>query len=162
MQIEPNKVVTFEYTLRNTKGEVLDTSEGGKPLSYIHGSGQLIPGVEKELAGKAAGEELRFKVPPADGYGEYNPEAHQQVDRSAFPAEMELEEGLQFLATDQQGNQRPVKVKAIEGDNVTVDLNHPLAGEELDFEVKIKEVRQPTAEETDHGHVHGPDGHQHD
>ncbi len=161
MQIENNRVVSFEYTLRNKNGDVLDQSEAGNPLSYIHGHGQLIPGVEKNLLGKGAGDALRFVVPPAEGYGEYDPEAQQQVDKSAFPPGMPVEAGQQFLATDQSGAQRPVRISNVEGDTVTIDLNHPLAGEDLDFDVKVTDVREATQEELEHGHVHGPEGHDH-
>lgn len=161
MQIGNDSVVVIEYTLRNDEGEVLDSSTGGAPLTFLHGRGQLIPGVEKALLGKQAGDELRFIVPAEEGYGEYDPDAMQTVGRGAFPPDFAIEEGQEFFVEDQQGNTRAVSVAGIDGDQISLDFNHPLAGEDLDFEIKIKEVRAATAEELAHGHVHGPEGHGH-
>jgi FKBP-type peptidyl-prolyl cis-trans isomerase SlyD len=161
MNIGPNTVVSFDYTLRDEEGEILDSSKDGTPLTYMHGQGQLIPGVEKALLGKTVGDELRFIVAPEEGYGEYDPDAVQTVSRSAFPPDAVLEEGQEFFVEDQEGNTRAVSVLAIEGDEVSLDFNHPLAGEDLDFEVKITEVRAATDEEIAHGHAHGPEGHHH-
>lgn len=161
MQIGQDTVVAIEYTLRNDTGEVLDTSVGSAPLTYMHGRGQLIPGVERALEGKQTGDALRFVVPAAEGYGEYDEEAVQKVNRSAFPPDVALEAGQEFFVEDQHGNTRAVSVLEIQGDEVMLDFNHPLAGEDLDFEVTVREVRAATQEELTHGHAHGPDGHHH-
>jgi FKBP-type peptidyl-prolyl cis-trans isomerase SlyD len=154
-------VVAIEYTLRNDEGEVLDSSAGGAPLTFLHGRGQLIPGVEKALLGKQVGDELRFIVPAEEGYGEYDENAVQTVGRGSFPPDFALEEGQEFFVEDQEGNTRAVSVVGIEGDLISLDFNHPLAGEDLDFEIKIKDVRAATPEELTHGHAHGPEGHGH-
>jgi FKBP-type peptidyl-prolyl cis-trans isomerase SlyD len=161
MQIAPNCVVSIEYTLRDEDGEVIDSSEGAAPLTYIHGQGQLVPGVEKALLGKSVGDALRFVVAPEEGYGEFDLDAIQVVNRSAFPPDVELVEGMEFFVEDQAGTPSPVSIMAINGDEISLDFNHPLAGEELDFDVKIKEVRAATAEELAHGHAHGEGGHHH-
>lgn len=162
MQIGPNSVVAIEYTLRNEDGEILDTSVGGSPLTYMHGHGQLIPGVEAALVGKQVGDAMRFVVPAEEGYGEYDAEAVQKVSRGAFPPDVDLQPGQEFFVEDQHGNTRAVSVLEVQGDDVTLDFNHPLAGENLDFEVTVREVREATKDELEHGHAHGPDGHHHE
>lgn len=155
MQITNHSVVTFDYVLRNEDGEILDTSEGRQPLTYIQGLGQVIPGVEKALAGKLPGDMIRFVVEPDEGYGEYDPEAVRAVQRDAFPADVQLEEGMEFLIEGEDGQPQPVMVQAIEDDVVYLDFNHPLAGEVLDFEITVRKVRAATPEEIAHGHAHG-------
>jgi len=161
MVVAHNKVVQIHYTLTNDSGEVLDSSSGGEPLAYIHGNGNLIPGLEKALEGKGAGEKLNVKVSPEEGYGAKDPSLVQDVPRRAFKGIDKISVGLQFQADSNQGP-RMVTVTRIVGDMVTVDGNHPLAGESLNFEVEITEVRDPSEEELSHGHVHGPGGHHHD
>jgi FKBP-type peptidyl-prolyl cis-trans isomerase SlyD len=158
MQIGANTVVTIEYTLRDQDGQVLDSSQDSQPLAYIHGHGQLIPGVEAELAGKEPGAELRFNVPPERGYGHYSEDAFQMVSKSNFPDDVEIAEGQQFWLTDQSGNQRHARIESISDDQVRLDFNHPLAGVALDFEVKVLDVRQASEEELAHGHAHGEHG----
>ncbi len=158
MQIDRNSVVTIEYTLRDPEGEVIDSSVGSDPLSYLHGHGQLIPGVEKQLAGQSEGAALRFTVPPGEGYGEYDENAFRTVSKANFGDAGEVEEGMQFWVTDEDGREMPARVDAIEGDEVRLDFNHPLAGLPLDFEIKVVNVREASAEELSHGHVHGPGG----
>jgi len=160
MKVEKDKVASIHYTLKSDKDEVLDSSEGKSPLSYIHGSGQLIPGLEKELEGKEVGAELTIVVPPADAYGEYNEEQVFVVGKDGFQGEEELTVGLQIQVDTGQGQAVGVVTK-IEGDNVTLDLNHPLAGANLHFDVKIEDIRDASPEELDHGHAHGEGGHQH-
>lgn len=159
--IGDGKVVTIHYTLTLDSGEVADSSAGRDPLAYLHGSGNIIPGLERQLAGKAAGEKLEVKVQPEEGYGARDDQAIQKVPRSAFPADVELKAGLSFQAQDPTGRPLMGTIAALEGDEVTVDFNHPLAGETLTFAVEVIGVREPTAEEVQHGHVHGPGGHQH-
>ncbi|MGC3873999.1 FKBP-type peptidyl-prolyl cis-trans isomerase [Halomonas sp. GXIMD04776] len=160
MQIAQNSVVAFHYTLTNDAGEVLDSSEGREPLTYLHGSGNIIPGLEKELEGRENGEKLQVTVTPEEGYGENQPALVQEVPRDAFQGVESVEPGMQFQAQT-QGGPLMVTVTSVEGDTVTVDGNHPLAGQKLNFDVKIAEVREATEEEVEHGHVHGEGGHQH-
>jgi FKBP-type peptidyl-prolyl cis-trans isomerase SlyD len=160
MQIAQDKVVLIHYTLRNDSGEVIDSSSGGDALAYLHGQGNIIPGLEKALEGKQAGDRLSVKVEPAEGYGQRDAQLVQQVPRRQFGG-ANVQPGMQFHAQTSQGQQRVVTVKSIVGDMVTVDGNHPLAGENLHFDVEVTDVRDATAEELEHGHVHGPGGHHH-
>jgi len=160
MVIAADKVVLIHYTLTNDAGKALDSSSGGEPLAYLHGQGNLISGLEKALDGKQAGDKLSVRVEPADGYGVRDDSLVQQVPRRQFGG-ANLQPGMQFHAQTSQGHARAVTVKRIVGDMVTVDGNHPLAGEVLNFEVEIAEVRDATPEELEHGHVHGPGGHHH-
>ena len=161
MNIAQDKVVLIHYTLTNDKGEVLDSSSGGDPLAYLHGKGNIIPGLEKALEGKQAGDKLDVKVAPAEGYGERDDQLVQQVPRRAFSGVQNVQPGMQFHAQTSQGQTRVVTVTRVQGDMVTVDGNHPLAGENLHFEVEVTDVREASAEELEHGHVHGPGGHHH-
>jgi FKBP-type peptidyl-prolyl cis-trans isomerase SlyD len=160
MLIAQDKVVLIHYTLTNDEGKTLDSSAGGDPLAYIHGQGNIIPGLEKALEGKQAGDKLTVKVEPAEGYGERDDRMVQQVPRRQFGG-ANVQPGMQFHAQTSQGHTRVVTVTGVVGDMVTVDGNHPLAGEHLTFEVEVTEVRDASAEEMEHGHVHGPGGHHH-
>ena len=164
MQITKNAVGVLEYELTDDEGEVLDTSAGRAPLAYVHGTGSLIPGLENELEGKSAGAAFKVKVPAEEAYGPRIEELVQSVSRSHMPADVELQVGMQFEARGPQGSQVVTVVK-IDGDDVTLDGNHPLAGVTLNFDVKVVEVREATAEELEHGHVHGEGagcgGHEH-
>ena len=162
MQIANNSVVSIEYTLKDDKGNILDTSEGRETLSYLHGARNIIPGLENALAGKTLGEELSVTVSPDEGYGLRNEQLTQTVSRDMFESIDNIEVGMQFHG--QSPNEEPIiiTVTAIEGENITIDANHPLAGVNLNFDIKIVEVRDATAEELEHGHVHGPGGHGHD
>ena len=152
MTVENGKVVSFHYTLTNAQGDVLDQSQE-HPMPYLHGAGNIIPGLEKELAGKKVGDKLTVNVPAAEAYGEYDEQLVNDVPRN-------IEAGMQFQADTPEGVQ-VITVKAVNGDLVTVDANHPLAGQDLNFDVEIVEVREATEEETAHGHVHGVGGHHH-
>ncbi|KFF49244.1 peptidylprolyl isomerase [Gammaproteobacteria bacterium MFB021] len=160
MQIAQNSVVAFHYTLTNDAGEVLDSSEGRDPLTYLHGAGNIIPGLEKQLEGRTNGDKLTVAVEPNEGYGEVQPALVQEVPRDAFQGVEEVQPGMQFQAQTQEGPLM-VTVTKVEGDTVTVDGNHPLAGEKLNFDVEITEVREATEDEVSHGHVHGEGGHEH-
>ena len=160
MQIENQKVVSIHYTLTNEAGQVLDSSENQEPLAYIHGHGNIIPGLENALAGLSKGEKLKVTVAPADGYGERDDSMVQAVPRSAFQGVDDITPGMQFQAQSPEGIQL-VTVVSVEGDEVTLDGNHPMAGITLIFDVEITDVRDATAEELDHGHVHGAGGHHH-
>ncbi len=160
MHIEKNRVVTLYYTLRDEQGAVLDSSTGRVPLSYLHGKGNIIPGLEQALAGRSTGEKLDVTVAPDQGYGRRDDRLVQIVPRNRFTEGSELRPGMQVRATGQQG-QRLVTVLRVERDFVTVDGNHPLAGRTLYFSVEVADVRKATHEEVSHGHVHGPGGHHH-
>ena len=161
MQIANQSVVLMHYTLTNASGGVLDSSrESGEPLAYLHGGGNIIPGLEKELEGKSAGDKLQVTVQPQDGYGLRDPKLVQQVPRRAFQGVANVAAGMSFTADGPQGPTR-VTVTKVQGDMVTVDANHALAGEVLNFDVEITEVRAATEEELAHGHVHGAGGHHH-
>lgn len=160
MQIAERCVAYFHYTLTNAAGEVIDSSEGRDPLPYLHGKGNIVPGLEKQLVGKKVGDKLNVVVSPEEGYGAHNPSLIQKVPKAAFQGVDNLEPGMQFQA---ESNMGPVSVvvTAVEGDEVTVDGNHPLAGETLHFAVEITQVREASVEEALHGHVHGAGGHHH-
>lgn len=160
MQIAKNKVVTFEYTLTSPKGEVMDTSVGGEPLVYLHGVGGIIPGLESALDGKQTGDSVKAVVTPEQAYGERSEEMVQEVPRSAFGPVKEIKPGMSFQGHTPKGP-RSVTVVAVNGDQITIDANHPLAGQTLHFDVKVLKVRDATPEEITHGHAHGPGGHHH-
>jgi FKBP-type peptidyl-prolyl cis-trans isomerase SlyD len=160
MQVAKNTVVTIDYTLTNPAGDVLDSSSGGEPLSYLHGSGGIIPGLESALDGKSPGDELRAVVPPEQAYGARNHAMVQAVPRDRFQGAPRVEPGMQFQANTPQGP-RTVTIVAADDQKVTVDANHPLAGVTLTFDVKVVDVRNATPEEVAHGHAHGPDGQHH-
>jgi len=160
MQIARDTVAAIDYKLTDNDGQVLDTSEGREPLSYLHGAGNLIPGLETALEGQTEGDSLTVTVQPEEAYGERDERLVQQVPMAAFEGVDQVEAGMRFQATDEQGQGRVVTVTEIEGDQVTVDANHPLAGQPLNFEVSVVEVREATPEEIEHGHVHtGEDDH---
>ncbi|HXA53487.1 MAG TPA: peptidylprolyl isomerase [Solirubrobacteraceae bacterium] len=156
MPIADNDVVTFHYTLKGDTDEVIDSSAGGEPLAYLHGRGNIVPGLERELTGKSVGDRLQVRVPAAQGYGEYDRALVQKVPRRALKGIDNLRVGLRL----QTGHQA-VTVKHIAGDMITLDGNHPLAGQDLNFDVEITAVRPATEEELAHGHVHGDGGHHH-
>jgi FKBP-type peptidyl-prolyl cis-trans isomerase SlyD len=160
MSIQQDQVVSIHYTLKNDAGEVLDSSAEGEPLTYLHGHGNLIAGLERELTGKNPGDRLQVKILPADGYGEYDKELVQKVPRRALKGIPKITVGMRLQAQTAEGV-RAVTVSHVAGDMITLDGNHPLAGQNLNFEVEVTEVRPASAEELSHGHVHGPDGHHH-
>jgi len=161
MKIQNNSAVSFHYTLTDDDGINIDSSEGKEPLGYMHGAGNIIPGLEKALEGKTAGDELTVAVNAAEGYGEVQKELIQEVPAEAFQGIDTIELGMQFEAQTGQGGTVPVTVIAVTDEIITVDGNHPLAGRNLNFEVSIAEVRDASEEEIANGHVHGPDGHDH-
>ena len=161
MQIENKRVVSIAYTLKDDNDNIIDQSNDGS-FCYLHGASNIIPGLEDALTGKAAGDELAVSVAPEDGYGVHDSERVQDVPRDMFPPEQELEAGMQFHAQSPEGHAVMVTIAKVEGDTITVDGNHPLAGVQLNFVVKIMDIREATQEELEHGHVHGPGGHQHD
>jgi FKBP-type peptidyl-prolyl cis-trans isomerase SlyD len=157
MKIERGRVVQMHYTLRDESGETIESSGGREPLSYLHGYGHLIPGLEKALDGSRAGLRTRVTVAPRDAYGEKDPEAVIRAPREDFPEGLILEPGVEVQAQTPDG---PITftVVAVEDDQAILDANHPLAGKTLTFDVEVLEVRDATAEEIAHGHVHGAGG----
>ena len=161
MTITKNSVVSMHYELTNSSGEVLDSSKDQDPMVYLHGASNIIIGLEEQLEGKSVGDTIKAEVTPEKGYGMPVDALIQQVPTSAFGEGIdEIQEGMRFQADTEQGPV-PVVVTKVENDMVTVDGNHPLAGQHLHFEVSITEVRDASAEEIEHGHVHGPGGHHH-
>ncbi|WP_339511121.1 FKBP-type peptidyl-prolyl cis-trans isomerase [Pseudomonas sp. RL_15y_Pfl2_60] len=161
MLIAANKAVSIDYTLTNDAGEVIDSSAGGAPLVYLHGAGNIIAGLEKALLDKKVGDELDVSVEPEDAYGEYSAELLATLNRSMFEGVDELEVGMQFHASGPDGSMQIVTIRELEGDDVIVDGNHPLAGQRLNFKVKVVDIRDASEEEVAHGHIHGEGGHQH-
>jgi FKBP-type peptidyl-prolyl cis-trans isomerase SlyD len=157
MQIDAKRAVTFHYSLRDDDGTVLDSSEGQEPLTYLHGEGNVVPGLEKALQGKQAGDEVKATVSPEEGYGQRDDSNIRNVPRRRLP-EGKIQPGMR-MRLDTEGGPISALVTAVKGDYVTIDGNHPLAGMTLHFDVKIVSVRDATAEELEHGHVHGPGGH---
>jgi FKBP-type peptidyl-prolyl cis-trans isomerase SlyD len=157
VQITQRTVASFHYTLTNDKQETLDSSSGREPMAYLHGAGNIVAGLEKEMEGKKAGDKFEVTVAPAEGYGERIDALVQTVPREAFQGIDDIAPGMRFRADTQQG---PVTVVVtdISDTEVTVDGNHPLAGETLYFAIEVTEVREATAEEVLHGHVHGAGG----
>lgn len=149
-----NLVVSMNYKLTDDDGTVLDSSEGSEPLAYLHGAGNIIPGLEKALVGKVVGDALQVKVEPAEGYGEVNAALIETVQKTAFQGVDLVEAGMAFQAQGPDGSVRQIMVKHVDGDEVTIDANHPLAGVVLHFDVEIVGVREATEEEVAHGHVH--------
>ncbi|MGM0633692.1 MAG: FKBP-type peptidyl-prolyl cis-trans isomerase [Pseudomonadota bacterium] len=154
MMIGKDAVVSIHYTLKNDEGQVVDSSEGRDPLSYLHGANNLIPGLEQELEGKSAGQSFSASIPPEKAYGDNNPELVQTISKEMFQGVDKVEPGMAFTAQGPQGQQQ-VTVTAVDGDDVTIDANHPMAGQTLHFDVEIVDVRDATDEEKEHGHVHG-------
>jgi FKBP-type peptidyl-prolyl cis-trans isomerase SlyD len=160
LTVKDGQVVSMEYTLW-VDGEVLDSSDGAGPLEFLAGYGNIIPGLETEMDGMKVGDSKEVIVAPADGYGEYDDEAFMDVPRKDFPTDMELEEGLELNVSDDEGHARYARIENVEKDSVRLNFNHPLAGAELKFNVKVVGLRAPTEEELEHGHVHEVGGHHH-
>lgn len=156
MIITKNAVVSFHYALSDNEGKLLDTSHGNDPFAYLHGSGMIVRGLESQLEGRKAGDKFKAQVPPAEGYGEFDIQLLQRVPIDKFGGQ-KVEEGMQFQA----GQHGVFTVKEVTTENVLLDGNHPMAGVTLNFDVEVTDVREATAEELDHGHVHGPGGHHH-
>ena len=157
--VQDGVVVSIEYTLK-VDNEVLDSSDGHGPLQFLAGHGNIVAGLESEMKGMKIGESKDVVVAPADGYGEYDEEAKMDVPREQFPKDMPVEVDLELTVRDDKGEGRYARIESIEGETVRLNFNHPLAGDELNFNVKVVALREPTAEELDHGHVH-EGGHQH-
>ncbi len=159
-KIAQNTVVSLDYTLTNDAGDILDKSENGQ-FVYLHGTNSIIPGLENALADKSLNDEFKVTIEADDAYGQNDDSKKQVVGREMFEADSPIEVGTQFHAQSPEGEMLMITVTAIEGDQITIDGNHPLAGERLHFEIKVTDLREASEEEISHGHVHGPDGHHH-
>lgn len=159
MGIESNKVVTINFTLKDSDGNVLESTENTESFSYISGNNQILPKLEDTVNQMIIGTKKDVVIKAAEGYGEYNEAAVQQIDKKEFPEDIKLEEGMRLIANSPDGKQMPFIINKIEENEVTVDFNHPLAGKNLEFNVELLDVRDATPEEMTHGHVHGPGGH---
>lgn len=155
-----NRVVSIHYTLTDDKGTVIDSSRGSEPLQYLEGAGNIIPGLEKEVAKMATGDKKKVKIPAAQAYGEKRADMVLEVPRTQFPADMTPKVGDRFRG-GAEAHAPVFTVLAVDKDKVKLDGNHPLAGQDLNFDVEVTEMRAATAEEISHGHAHGPDGHHH-
>jgi FKBP-type peptidyl-prolyl cis-trans isomerase SlyD len=159
--IKNGTVVNLSYTLKNSDGDVLDKADASEPFTYLHGASQVVPGLETALEGLKKGDKKKVTVAPEEGYGEVNEELKLAVNRTQFPAEAQIEAGMQFETQTPDGHGLIFTVEAIEDDKVMIDGNHPLAGETLHFDVEVLDVRAATKEEIAHGHAHGEHGHDH-
>jgi len=157
--IKKDTVVAIGYTLKNDSGETLDEATHQEPLFYLHGSSQIIPGLEAALEGSKAGDKKQVRIEPKDAYGERADDLILTLHRTQFPKDAKIEEGMQFMGTSDDGKQAVFTVLEINGDAIEVDGNHPLSGETLNFDVEVISVREATKEELEHGHAHGPGGH---
>ena len=165
MEIGKNAIVSMHYRVATAEGEHVDQSEDGHPMVYLHGHGQIIPGLESALAGKTVGDKVEAEIKPADAYGDYDRALDMKVPRSLFPNDVQkkVKAGFQFMAEHPTKKEENVlyTVHRLEGDDVLVSGNHPLAGQTLSFKVEIVDVRPATQEELEHGHAHGEGGHHH-
>ena len=161
MRIEKGRVVDIDYSLHLGDGNVVDKSEPGEPLTYLQGEGDIVPGLESALEGAQVGDRRQVVVAPVDGYGEHDPRGIQRVPRQAYPADFQPQVGMELSAQGPDGDEVAFVIQRVEPDAVTIDLNHPLAGKTLHFDVTVREVRAATPDELEHGHVHGPEGHEH-
>jgi len=159
--IQSGSVAQFHYTLRDGAKEVIDSSEGREPLTYLHGASNIVPGLERQMEGKAVGDKFTANVPAAEGYGERTGEGPQPVPRSALPEDAPLQPGMMLQAQSPEGQVVPVWITKVEETQIFVDDNHPLAGVDLSFEIELVNIREATDEERSHGHPHGPGGHHH-
>jgi len=155
MQITKHKVVSFHYTLTNDAGEVVDTTAGGEALPYLHGEQEIVAGLEQALEGKSVGDKLNVSLDAKDAYGEIDPSLVEVVSADLFEGVEKLEAGMEFETELENGDDEFVRIISVDGDNVTIDGNHPLAGQNLTFDVEITDIRDATEEELEHGHVHG-------
>jgi FKBP-type peptidyl-prolyl cis-trans isomerase SlyD len=153
--VQDGQVVSLAYTLKLANGEIIDYTEVDEPLEYLHGAENIIPGLERELTGLHTGDSKEVAVEPADGYGIYDPEDVEVIEREMLPKNMPVKLGARLLIYDEDGNESEATVREISAKNVTLDFNHPLAGQKLFFSVQVLGVRDATEEEREHGHVHG-------
>ncbi len=160
LTVQDGRVVQFHYVLTGDDGAVIDRSSD-QPMTYLHGYGNIVPGLESALLGKQVGAKVRADVTPADAYGELDADAFQSVHRSEFPKNMPIEVGTPVQAQGSDGRVVTLWIHKTEGAQVTLTTNHPLAGQNLHFDVEIVGIREASEEERGHGHAHGPGGHHH-
>lgn len=160
MKVGKDSVVSLEYRLHLGDGQVIDQSAPDQPLAYLHGHRQIVPGLEGALEGMTSGESKQVVVAPGQGYGEHDPEGVRTVPRNMLPPGFTPQPGMTLMAQTDQGD-IPLRIQEVSPESVVVDLNHPLAGKTLHFDVTVKSVRTATTEELTHGHVHGEGGHHH-
>ena len=161
MPIKDNQVVTLNFTLKDEEGSIIEETTKEEPFSYLSGNSQILPKLEENINGMLIGSKKSVVLEPSEAYGEYKEDAIQSVNRSEFPEGTKLEKGMGFVANTPDGRQMPFTVTKVEGDDITLDFNHPLAGKKLTFEVELLNIREASPEELQHGHVHGPGGHHH-
>jgi FKBP-type peptidyl-prolyl cis-trans isomerase SlyD len=159
-QVADELVVTMDYTL-TVDGEIVDSSEEEGPIEFLHGYGNIIPGLEAHLGGLAVGESLQVSVAAKDAYGEFDPEQIVDIPLDEFPEEICVEPGVELEMKDQEGDLLFARIVSVGKSRAKLDFNHPLAGKQLNFDVKIVALRPATPEELEHGHVHGSEGHVH-
>lgn len=160
MIISENCIASIHYTLTDNEGQTIDSSEGQEPLAYLHGAANIVPGLEKALVGKKVGDKLQVAVPADEAYGPRDESMMQEMPTSSFSGVEKIEVGMEFHAETENGLQ-VISVAAVDGDTVTIDGNHPLAGIDLNFDVEVTDIREASAEEQEHGHAHGAGGHDH-
>ena len=161
MPIDANKVVTINFTLKDDNGNLIESTENMEPFSYLSGNNQILPKLEDVVNQMIIGTKKDIKIQAAEGYGEYNDAAVQQINKKEFPEDLKLEEGMRLIANSPEGRQMPFIINKVGENEVTVDFNHPLAGKNLSFNVELVDIRDATPEELNHGHVHGAGGHHH-
>ncbi len=161
IEVAKDTVVSIHYTVKDKAGKKLETSIGEEPMIYLHGHKQIIPGLEKALSGKTVGEKFNISVAAKDGYGAYNDSLKSVLKKDQFADKREVKVGSIFQFSDPEGNPVVVRVTQVKGNDVTVDGNHPFAGQDLSFAVEVVGIREATKEEIAHGHAHHGDGHHH-
>ncbi|MGD9898992.1 MAG: peptidylprolyl isomerase [Calditrichaceae bacterium] len=161
MAIKPDQVVTVHFTLKDESGTTLEVADKNQPYSFISGRDQILPKLEEKISTMLINSKGTVELLPEDAYGEFEENAIQKASRADFPEDLELEEGMNFMADMGDGKQLPFFIKEIENDEITIDFNHPLAGKSLTFDLELVDVRDASPEELAHGHVHGAGGHHH-
>ena len=158
MPIQANKVVSVNYTLKDSEGVIIDSTANSPPFAYISGSEQILSKLEEEVSGMIIDSRKNIKLTASEAYGDYDEKDVQQAKRDQFPEDFNLEVGMRYVANSPDGKHMPFVITEISDNVITIDFNHPLAGKNLEFEVELVDIRDATAEEMNHGHVHGPDG----
>lgn len=161
MPLKSNQVITVNFILKDSDGNVIEATTKERPFSFISGGNQILPKLEENIGQMLIGSKRTVVLAPDEAYGEYDDSAIQHVNRSEFPEEAEIEAGMSFVADSPDGQQLPFVIKSVEGEEIVIDFNHPLAGQTLTFDVELLSLRDATIEELSHGHVHGAGGHHH-
>jgi len=161
MPLKSNQVITINFILKDTDGNIIEATTTDNPFSFISGGQQILPKLEENILSMLIGSKRTVVLEPEEAYGVYDDSALQHVNRSEFPEDTDLQEGMSFVADAPDGQQLPFVIKSVDGENITIDFNHPLAGQTLTFDVELLSLRDATLEELSHGHVHGAGGHHH-